>query len=412
MKVLLVNKYFYPRGGSETYFFSLAEALTAVGHEVAYFSMAHPENLPCAQAEDFVSGVDFHAKVSPGQKLRAARRVIYSREAKDKLGRLLARERPDIVHVNNIHRQLTLSVLDACEEYGCPVVATCHDWIWVCPNYLKLANGRVCEKCQNGRVLPCALSGCVQGSRSWSLLAAAEGYAARRRGSYDKIALYIAPSHFMAERLRAAGFTKSPIIHMTNFLPSLDFPVVPPADPPYFLYLGRLTEEKGLPTLLRAYAAAGTRAGLCVAGDGPLRPALETLAATLGIQVRFTGPLRGEALRRVAGRCLALVAPSEWLENCPYSVMEALAMGKPVIGSRIGGIPALVEDGVTGFLCEPVDKNALAAALKKLEALSAGDYADMSAAARAFAGERFCRDAYVTELLAHYRALCGKRGES
>jgi glycosyltransferase involved in cell wall biosynthesis len=413
MKILLVNKYFYRRGGSETYYFALGEALREAGHEVIWFSMDHPENLPCGQSGYFVEFVDYNAPEPIAKKLRHAFSSIYSKEAKAKFKRLLLDERPDIVHINNVQKQITLSILEPCVELGIPVVATSHDWIYVCPNYQKLKNGVVCELCQDGNLWNCLKTGCVQGSRLRSLLATLESVFYRKRGSYDKISLYIAPSECMAQRMRDAGFTRAEVAFMRNFLPGTDFNPREPSDPPYFIYLGRLVPEKGVHTLIRAYAKAAPPPMLYILGEGPARGELEKLAGELGVsgKVCFMGSRYGDELTELTGGSLALVLPSEIMENCPYSVMEALAMGKPVIGSRIGGIPELIIEGETGFCYAPGDVNDLAGKLTRMAALNGDTYAGMSRLAREYAVEHFSKTKYTSALIQKYESLLATKAD-
>lgn len=412
MKILLVNKFFYKRGGSETYYFALGDILKGLGHEVIWFSMKGPDNLPCEQAEYFTENVDYHASSSPAKKLKDAVNMISSNENRRRFERLLADERPDIVHVNNIHRQITLSILDSCKAHNIPVVATSHDWIYVCPSYLKTRNGEVCELCQNGDVWNCFRTGCMQGSKMKSLLATIEALYHKRHGSYNQIDVYIAPSDCMAKRMSAAGFTSSAIIQMYNFLPSLELPQEKPTEPAYFVFLGRLSPEKGLTTLIRAFAKAKTGAALHLVGDGPQRQELEALSEELGIKEKivFTGTRYGEELLDIVSHSLALVLPSEVMENCPYSVMEALSMGKPVIGSRIGGIPELIQQGITGVCFETKNVDELADALLSMKSMPQEQYEKMTLAAREYAVTFFSAESYGNRLVNIYRELLAKKG--
>ena len=412
MKILLVNKFFYRKGGSETYYFALGDALEEQGHEVIWFSMSHPDNLECGQAGYFVENVDYHKQSTLLSKLKNAKSAVYSKEAYSRFEQLLLAERPDIVHINNVHKQITLSILDVCKKYNLPVAATCHDWIYICPNYLKLHDEEICELCQSGEVWNSFKTGCVQNSKLKSLLASFEASFYRRHGSYNLIDLYIAPSKCMTEKMRDARFTDSEIIHMCNFLPTLEVATPPPANPPYFVYMGRLIGEKGVGTLVRAYIKAQLESDLYILGDGPLRNELEETAQQLGAggRIHFTGTVHGDELARIVGGSRAVVVPSEWLENCPYSVMEALAAGKPVIGSRVGGIPELVSDGETGFCYEMKNVDALAEAMLRMESLSDDEYSRMSARAREQAQSRFSRNTYGSELIRRYEELLVKKG--
>ena len=154
MKIILVNKFHYLKGGAETYYFGLAEGLKAAGHEVHFFAMEGDNNLPCEDADLFVSAKDYNGPSSLTQKVSAAASLIYSNEAKEKFQALCERVQPDVVHMNLVHRQITLSILDApyLKEHGVPVLFTAHDYILVCPNYLMLdGRGSVCDACLGGK---------------------------------------------------------------------------------------------------------------------------------------------------------------------------------------------------------------------------------------------------------------------
>lgn len=411
MKILLVNKFHYRKGGSETYYFALADLLRSAGHTVLFFAMQDERNEPCEEAEYFVSNVEYNGPQSAAQKLKSAAKLLYSAEAREKFTALLQKERPDLVHLNLVHRQITLSILEPCQKLGIPVVFTQHDLICVCPNYTCLAPDGICEACLGGNFTPCIRKKCVKGSAAKSLLAAAEARLYRLRGSYRKIDRYLCPSAFYQGILQRCGFTRSPVLHLPNFLPRGTVYEWAPPRPGQdaLLYLGRLTPEKGVATLLRAAALCAQDPGfrLRIAGEGPQRAELKTLAAGLGLgeKVEFLGFLTGEPLKAALRGCRAVVLPSEWYENGPYSVMEALSCGKPVLGSRIGGIPELVREGETGFLFPPGDAAALAGAVQKLLALPETGYAALCQSAVRFAKEKFSAETHLARLTEIYEEV-------
>ncbi|MBM6775478.1 glycosyltransferase [Olsenella profusa] len=381
MRVLLVNKFHYHKGGAETYYFALAEGLRTAGHEVAFFSMKHPSNLPCAQEKYFVTQREYNGGTSPLKMVEDGVSLIYSREAREKFDSLLRDFQPDIIHMNNVHRQITLSILDApyLREHRVPVVYTAHDYILVCPAYTMVdGEEKVCDRCLGGRFGSCLRHRCVKSSLAKSALATAEAEFLKHHRSYDKIDLIIAPSRFMKEKLEEGGFAGR-VVYLQNFLTDSQvamgercFDADKLSKPPYFLYFGRLTEVKGVVTLVRAFAEA-CRGGLPadwslrIAGDGPERARIEQIVADEGLQdrVELLGYLTGEPLQRQVGGARFTVMPSEWRENMPYSGLESLAAGTPVIGARIGGIPDIVSDGETGLLFEAGNVEGLADSLRK-----------------------------------------------
>ena len=220
MRILLVNKYFYRKGGAETYFFALAEGLRALGHEVAFFSMQHPNNESSYWSKYFVSEKDYVGDISAFKKVQEASTLIYSFEARRKFEALLEEFKPDVIHMNNVHRQLTLSILDApyLKKHHVPVVYTAHDYILVCPAYTMVnGHGEVCDACLDKHFMHAVKNVCVKGSRTKSALATMEAEFLKFHHAYSKIDLIIAPSQFMKSKLDEGGFA-SKIVAMQNFL--------------------------------------------------------------------------------------------------------------------------------------------------------------------------------------------------
>ena len=420
MRVLLVNKFHYRKGGAETYYFALAEGLRAAGHEVAFFSMKHPSNLPCAQEKYFVTQREYSERTSPLKMLEDGTSLIYSREAREKFDALLRDFQPDIIHMNNVHRQITLSILDApyLSEHRVPVVYTAHDYILVCPAYTMVDGaGKVCDRCLGGHFGSCLRHRCVKSSLVKSALATAEAEFLKHHQSYDKIDLIIAPSRFMKEKLEEGGFVGR-VVYLQNFLTDSQvamgekcFAANKLSKPPYLLYFGRLTKVKGVVTLVRAFARAcrsGLPAdwGLRIAGDGPERAQIEQIIAEEGIQNRavLLGYLSGENLQRQVGGARFTVMPSEWRENMPYSGLESLAAGTPIIGSDIGGISDIANSGETGFLFFPGDVSSLADEIL-LASSVCGDaigYLEMQRRCLSYAREKCEQQQYIGKLLDLY----------
>lgn len=363
MRVLQVNKFFYPRGGTERYFFDVSCALADAGHDVVHFAMAHPENGESAYADGFVSHVDFHASGSPLDLLRRAARFVYSGEARDRLAELIKRTRPDVAHLHNVAHQLTPSILDALQSANVPVVQTLHDYKLICSSYLLFADGKVCERCRGGRHYQAALRRCHHGSISKSALGVVEMTVHALRGSYRSVRRFLCPSRFLRDKHREFGVAGDRLAHVPYFIRGDRYtPAFEPGE--YALYLGRLSREKGVATLLDA--AERVRLPLVVLGGGPLRVELERRAAEAGVPVEFLGHLEGESLHDAIRAAAFVVVPSEWYENLPYAVLESFALGKPVLGARMGGIPELVREGETGALFTAGHAGELAEAWRRL----------------------------------------------
>ena len=425
MKVILVNKFHYRKGGSETYYFAVADALREMGHEVHFFAMEDGRNLPCEDSDLFVPNRDYNGPSSPVAKASAALSIVYSGEAKRRFQALCERVRPDVVHMNLVHRQITLSILDTpyLKLHHVPVVWTAHDYIAVCPSYTMLDSaGEVCEACLGGRFSNCLKRKCIKGSMAKSGMAMLEAEFLKRTHAYRKIDRVICPSQFLGAKMAEGGFPAQRLTWMPNFIPDgtlveIDAAPIPEGRVPYFLYFGRLSAEKGVDVVMRAFARAvgdlpaGWR--LEVAGDGSLRDELEELASDLGAagRVGFLGFKAGAELRSLVKGARFTVVPSTWHENMPFSVMESLAAGTPVIGSCMGGVPELVTDGRTGFTFASGDVDELSDLLRFAAQLPDDDYRQMQRDGQGFVRERCSQFTYMNKLTELYDTLiCEKKG--
>lgn len=400
MKVLLVNKFHYIKGGSETYYFGLGELLKKQGCEVIYFSMKDEKNFPCEQEKYFVENVDFNAPMGKVQTIKAALKMLYSFEAKKKFEQLIKNEKPDIIHLNIFQSQLTASIVDVAKKYKIPVVYTAHDLKSVCPNYQMLNHGDVCERCLKGNYMHCFQTGCMKDSKLKSLLATLEAYVYKLRNTYQKIDLIITPSAFYKKKIEEAGIATCPVVHMPNFLPEGTEYGCAREGGDYFLYFGRLSREKGILTLVKAYKEAQVDKPLYIVGTGPVKDQIEALIEQEGLQdkVKLLGFKSGQELKDIIANALCVCLPSEWYENGPYTIMEAQAAGKPAIVSGYGGLPELVEDGVTGYVAKAGDVKDLAEKIQKCDDHEEWSSNDIVEQARV----KFSPMTYVKELLEHY----------
>ena len=401
MRVLVANKFWYRRGGLERVMFDEIAWLEAAGHEVAHFSTTHPENQASPWSDYFVPYLELGADggLSARGKAVAVARMFYNREAARRFARLIDDFRPDLVHVHGIHRQLSPSILEVARRKGVPVVQTLHDYHVVCPaDVLLLDDSTVCEpqRCIGFNYLPCVRHRCVRGSLGASALSALETYWRNRFLDYRSlVAAFISPTDFLARVLGKSGWRGRPVCVLRNSVPVAETGEVED----YFLYAGRLAREKGVHTAMEAAAKVGVE--LVIAGEGSLR---ERLEATAPDHVRFTGMLPGGQVEELLRHALAAVVPSEWFENGPMAVLEAMAVGRPVIASRIGGIPEQVRDGVEGILVEPGDVAGFAAAMRRLaDDRSRADR--MGEAGRRRIAEAFSPARHVEGLVATYQAV-------
>lgn len=428
MRVILVNKFHYRKGGAETYYLTLGERLKAMGHEVAYFSMRHPENLPCTQAKYFVTQREYNDVHNPIKAARDGLALIYSHEAKHHFETLCEDFRPDVVHLNNVHRQITLSILDApyLDEHGVPVVYTAHDYVTVCPGYLMLnGEGDVCDEClRDGYYRHCIEKRCVKGSRTKSALAVLEASFNRAHHTAEKIDAVIAPSEFIAGKLIEGGWSASKILYMQNFVGeevlrrASDSQDRTDRTNPYILYFGRLSHEKGVDVLIDGFDRACEMLPedwrLVIAGDGSERDVLEARAhgCRNSDRMEFVGFQSGQVLVDLVEQASFVCQPSRCRENMPLSSLEAFSLGTPVVGARIGGIPEIVIEDETGLLHDPGDSVALAGALVKAceKAADRPVYRMMQRKCRSYVITRCNQEGYMGGLIGLYKELIdGKR---
>lgn len=402
-RLLAINNYFYRRGGAEAVFFDHMAVFAQIGWEVVPFAMRHEKNEPSPWSDYFVSEIEYGRDAGPARRLVQAASVIYSREAQRNIARLIETARPKIAHAHNVYHHLSPAIFSTLKSARIPVVMTVHDLKLACPAYKMLRDGHICEDCKGGRVHNVLRHRCIKGSTALSALVLAETVTHRLLGLYrDKVDRLVVPSRFYLEKLAEWGWPREKMVHIPNFVDAR-FYRADGAESDYFAFAGRLSSEKGIATLIRAAALAGQR--LVIAGSGPEEEALRALAAECGADVAFAGYLSGDDLHALIGRARALVLPSEWYENAPISVLEAYALGRPVIGAAIGGIPEMIREGETGMLARSGDAQDLAGALLRMAALSPAARAAMGAAGRAWIEADFSAAAYRARTLDLYAAL-------
>ncbi len=359
MKILFINKFLYPNGGSETYCFNLAQFLKYKGHKVQFFGMDHSKNIVHNDLNLGVANTEFK-KIS-FSKIVYPFKIIYSAEARRKIKELINYFKPDIVHLNNYNFQITPSILYEIKKYNIPIVMTLHDYQLVCPNHMLYLDHKrqICEACKGRNYISCIKNKCLHNSRIKSILAAFEGWIYFKLRTYEKyIDAYISPTIFLKNKLIEFGESGERISVLPNFIgkpKGLDEGL----KDNYVLYFGRLSPQKGIKTLLNA-AEMLPEIKFKIAGAGELQDEIK------GGNIEFLGFQSGDLLKSLISNALFTIYPSEWYENCPMSVLESQMYGTPVIGARIGGIPELIDDGVDGVLFEPGDINGLIEKIRML----------------------------------------------
>jgi glycosyltransferase involved in cell wall biosynthesis len=387
VRVLLVNAFHYPRGGVERACFDETRLLADAGHQVGHFAIEDPRNLASPTRPWFAPHVDWSADAGLGRRLGQLPRALWSFPAAQAMRRLLAAWRPDVAHVHAPSRYLTPSVVRELERAGVPVVMTLHDFKPWCTNRTLFAHGAPCERCRGGRHIQAFLTACVQDSRAASAVGSAEAYLHDALGVYRNVRRWIAPSRFVRDKAVELGLdpARTTVIPhaLTDEAEAASTPAVAiaPALPagPYVLYAGRLSVEKGV-RLLPAIALRLSPAPLVVAGEGPLGAWLDEQRAGLP-NLHRVGHLDRDALGAVVARAAVALVPSLSYETFCYAAAEALLAARPVVASRIGAIPELVEHETTGLLATAGDAHALAEACAR--ALSDPDAPKWAAAGRA-----------------------------
>lgn len=369
MRILIANKFMYPRGGDCVVALNTAELLRSQGHEVRLFAMDYPDNLPLADAAGYASRVSFDGSL--GDKLKAVRRLLGGGDIRGAFRKVIRDFRPDVVHLHNIHSYLSPAIGEEAATAGVRVVWTQHDYKLICPSYsCRRPDGRNCEECFGGN-LRVVHYRCMKGSLPASLMAYQEAVKWNRRRLERFTSAYICPSEFMGECLAKSGFSEDKIQVLCNFADPAKYKDYEPNEKPepYFCYVGRLSTEKGVATLLKAAKEAGVR--LKVAGTGPLAEELERMYADTPA-IEFLGHLDASGVAETLRNASASVMPSECYENNPLGVIESLCLGTPVIGAEIGGIPELLRaDGAglrRGETFPSGDEKALAAMLRSFKA--------------------------------------------
>lgn len=349
MKVLLVNKFLYPKGGSETYVFKLGKTLSDNGHSVEYFGLENENNIVGNSVGAYVSDIDFGAGIK--NNLNAPFRIIYSVEARRKIRRVLESFQPDVVHLNNIQFHLTPSIILEIEKYrkksgrNIKIVYTAHDYQLVCPSHgLFDSQFNVCEKCLNGNYMNCLKTKCMKNSCLKSLLATADAYLWKYSKAYSYIDKIICPSMFLKSKLDSQNRFADKTVMIHNFIEIQHVSFTEKGN--YVLEFGHLSKDKGTNTLLEA-AERMPDTRFVFAGFGE---AVGRIKETQNAE--YVGFKTGDELKELISKASVSVYPSECYENCPFSVIESQVYGTPVIGSRVGGIPELIREGETGLLFE------------------------------------------------------------
>lgn len=361
MKVLMINKFLYPNGGSETYIFKIGEWLEKNGHEVQYFGMEHAGRCVGNRVNAHTSDMDFHGG-SILSKLTYPIKTIYSSEARKQIRKVLDDFKPDVCHINNFNYQLTPSIILEIKKWNknCRIIFTAHDYQLVCPNHMcnNPNTHENCEKCLGGHFINCTKGKCIHGSTAKSAIGTMEAMLWNANGVYRNFDKIICCSEFLKKKMDTNPVFAERTIALHNFVEKVENKDVEKKD--YVLYFGRFSEEKGIGTLIEA-AKELPDVQFIFAGTGPLENEISGVK-----NIKNVGFQKGEVLEKFIREAKFSVYPSEWYENCPFSVMESQMYRTPVLGADIGGIPELIQEGKTGELFESGNKEELKSKIKEM----------------------------------------------
>lgn len=366
-KILIVNKFLYPNGGSETYIFELGKQLQEAGCKVQYFGMNDSRNIVGNNAGSYTSNMDFSSRKL--SKILYPIKIIYSVEARKTIRKVLQDFQPDVVHLNNFNFQITPSIIYEIRKYekgigkSVKIIYTAHDYQLVCPNHMMRCpiTDSNCDRCLDGSYVNCVKGKCIHGSTIKSILGALEGWLYRFLVTYKEIDTVICPTEFMQKQLENHPDLKGRTVVKHNFTTvSAKNKNRQKLKEDYVIYFGRYSKEKGMETLLKACKAL-PEISFVFAGKGPYEEQINSIS-----NIKNLGFLTPEQLKPYIEKAKFSIYPSEWYENCPFSVMESIQYGTPVLGANIGGIPELIHVGVNGELFESGNVDDL---IRKIELL-------------------------------------------
>lgn len=401
MKVLQINNCHWLRGGSEAVYYNTASLLKEYGHEVVFMSLYDKRNIHTTEPEYFVENKSGIKKI---------KNYFSNKEAARILEELIIKEKPDIAHAHLFWGGISPSIFNVLKKHGIPLVHTAHDYRMVCPAYLlKDGTGKFCERCKGGKFFNCALHRCSKGSTIESVVMTIEMYYRNFKWHPAKqIDGIIFVSNF--SKNKHIEFDKQFAVARTlvlyncpgeNVNKSLD--LAKDTYNSYYLFYGRLSEEKGVPTLLRAFEKF-PQLRLKIVGSGPLEEELKSFCSKHDIQnIEFLGYKSGKELYDLVADAKYVCVPSECYENNPMTIVEAYSLGTPIIGAAIGGISEIVMDGKTGYLFDSGNIESLIDTIDRAMVLGRDEYERIKNASFGFAEENFSRKKHLERLIHFYQ---------
>lgn len=360
MNILVANWTWYPSGGDWTYVDNITQLYTQKGHTVIPFSMKDERNFANPWSGYFIENIDYKKinKKSLSAGLKVVKKSIYSNEARQNLEKLLDAVHIDFAHINVIHHYITPIILKTLKDRGIPIIWTLHEYTPICPESTFISHGKICEQCFGGAFYHCITNKCKKGSLPASIVAAAENYVHSYLNYYQYVDYYLCPSVFLYEKFKSFNFFPEKLVqlyHGYNYeeVEAAKIAYQPADQQKYIVFAGRLEKIKGAHTVLAAMKN-NPDIQIKLIGTGTQEQELKDMALKYALRnVTFMGKQSKRSTLEIISGAEFLICPSEWYEVLGFTVVEAMALGKPVIGAAIGAIPEMVIEGRTGLLFEP-----------------------------------------------------------
>jgi len=403
MKILQINSCHYRRGGADVVYLNTGQLFEVHGHEVYYFSQKSEKNIYAITSKYFIKETNYFKKSFLG-KFFSIPRFFFSLEAKKKISQLLNDLQPDIAHVHLYKADLTPSILQILKKNKVPVLITLHDYGMLCPHNLMLdGKMNICNRCVHGSALNCIIHKCNRNNLIFSCLSSFEYIFQKKFFPFEKyFNKIIAVSKFGQKLHNESGIFGRKVDYLYNFYPNLKNTEINNKKGFYFLFFGRLSGEKGLKTLFTAWLSKKRNSVLKIVGTGDMFEELRKIALD-GQSIEIMGFKFGDELNTLIREASFIIVPSECYENNPLTIIEAYANGKPVIGSKIGGIPEIIDEGNTGYLFEMKSARELSEKIDLAEAADEHEYTRLSNNARNFAEMHFDPTIHYDRLMEIYQ---------
>lgn len=398
MKIIMAGQNYHITGGSDRVLFDELSLLNSNGHDAIPFAASSELNISNEFDSFFPKDVNLK-----NPKYLDVLRYIYNPQAKSKISKLLDNFNPDIVHCHIYYGKLSSSIISEIKQRGIPLVQTLHEYKSVCPTYTLTANDSPCERCKGFRFYNATLARCNKGSLARSLISTVESYVSLALGAVSKFDHFISVSDFLRDKVISMGIPPEKVTTVHNFTETEG--IRPNYNKgSYFLYFGRVEKLKGIWTMIHAFERARDF-NLIVVGNGSELPEIKAYCSNKNIKnIQLLGFLPKEKVNELIKNSIATIVPSMWYETFGLTITESFALGKPVIASRIGGIPEVVTEGEDSLLVTPGDVDELVSAVYEM-ATNKESAIEMGRLGRANLEKKFNKQIHYQKLIELYQRL-------